>query len=135
MKFQVHLGAHRIQRAVRAGPRLRGQHAGEQRGAHRTQEEARRADIGEAQRRQVQLQPATLAKLRAGDLVDLEAREAVVFAVALHLAVIDVVVAEAAEVEVGQRVVAVAAADAGGVVEPDRGMLPAAGAKPKSKLP
>ena len=59
-----------------------------------------------------------LPKLRAGQLVDLEAREAVVLPIALDVAVVDVVVAEAAEVEARQGVVAVAVGDAGGVVEP-----------------
>ena len=65
--------------------------------------EGRRADFGEAQRRQVDL-ASDLGEAPGCDLVDLEAREAFHLAVALLRPVIDIVVAERAEVISRERV-------------------------------
>src|SRR6202041_2225122 len=58
-----------------------------------------------------------------GDGVNAEAWEAVVVAVTLHLADIDVVVSEGAHVEWRQGIVRTSTCRADGRVEPDRGML------------
>src|SRR5207344_538967 len=82
--------------------------------------EARRARAAEAQRRQVPLGHRACV-VGAADLVDLEAGEGVGLAVALLLAVVDPVVAEAAEVEVGEGLVAVVSrSPAGRAPQPDR---------------
>ncbi len=46
------------------------------------------------------------------------------FAVALLVAIVDVVVAEAAEIKAAERIVDVTVAGSGGVVKPDRRMFP-----------
>ena len=58
------------------------------------------------------------------DLADLEAGKAVVIVVTLHHVVVDIVVAETAEIEIGERLAAVAVCGASGAVEPDRGVAP-----------
>src|SRR5512139_1502256 len=94
------------------------QHAAEQGGARRAQVEARRTDLGEAQRRQIPF-GHRLSELPAVDLVDLEAREAFIVAVSLHFTVIDVIVAEGSEIIAAERARPLPAGDARRAVEPD----------------
>ena len=75
----------------------------------------------EAQRRQVPFEHG-FGEGPAADRVDLETRHAQDFAVALCVSIVDVVVAEASEEEVRERVVTVAGGSAECVTPPDRGM-------------
>src|SRR4029453_6513546 len=94
--------------AQRALVRVGDEGRDEERRARPGQVEAGRPDAPEQHRRQVPLgYPARV--VGAGDLVDLEAGEGVWLAVAFLVAVVDPVVAEAAEIEVGEGLLAVAA--------------------------
>ena len=100
---------------------VRPQAGGEQRGPQPLEVEARRPGRLEHVGRRVPLDHLAHEVLRA-ELVDAEARERVELAVALDRLVVDVVVAEAAEIEIGHRAVAVAVGDAAGGPQPDRRM-------------
>src|SRR6185369_2458665 len=69
--------------------------------ANIAEEEDRRSDFGEADRRQIHL-ARQLGKAACGDLVDRKAGKALNLAIAFLRPVIDIVVAEGAEVESGQ---------------------------------
>ena len=108
-EVELAAGVRRRRAARMRASRLVDEPAGEQRRAHQVSVEARRAGAAEAQRRQVPLD-VDFDEVAAADLVQLGAGKRVVLAVALLVPVVDVVVAEAAEVEVRERLVAVAAA-------------------------
>src|SRR5262249_25625096 len=117
------LSADIAQRALGRHARIGPEYARKDRGADGTKVNAGRADVLEADGRQVPLGDR-LRKAMRGDLVDLEAGEGVDVAVALRLLVVEVVVLEAAEVIGRQRVQPVAAGQACRRVEPERRMLP-----------
>ncbi len=77
------------------------------------------ADLGEADRRQVDL-AGQLDEPPGADLVDFEPGKAIDFAVAFLGPVIDVIVAERAEVEASERALGLAAGNSGMGVNPRR---------------
>src|SRR5690348_850360 len=99
--------------------RLRRHEPAEDRGPDVAQEERRRADFGEADRGEVYL-AGQLGEAPGLDLVDRETREAFHFAVAFDGPVIDVIVAEGAEVEGGQWAGSETTRGAGVRVDPHR---------------
>ena len=105
--------------------------AREQRRPQPAQVRARRAGAAEAPRRQVPLEHRP-REVAPADLVELRAGEAVVLAVALLFAVVDVVVAEAAEEEVRERLRAILRREAGRAAQPERRVPATAPRRPKS---
>ena len=84
-----------------------GEAADEHRRPHPRHVEPRRAEASESAAAAGSASIVDLTKLRPPNLVQLGAGQAVGFAIALLVAVIDVVVAEAAEEEVGERLFAI----------------------------
>ncbi len=103
--------------------RVAKQHAGEHGRTHRAQIEGRRADVAETHRREIPFADR-LDEAARTDGVDVESGEAVELAVALDVAVVDIIVAEGAEVEIVEAVLGIAGAVAGRSVTPERGVLP-----------
>ena len=93
------------------------QHAAEDRAAHRVQIKRLRADILETQRREIEF-GRRFREIPRGYLIDAETGEAVEIAIALDLAIVDIVVAEGAEIEIVEHVRGVAARGTDIVVEP-----------------
>src|SRR5207245_4013582 len=98
---------------------IRKQRSAEHRGSQPVQIEAGRAGRFEDDRRQIPLDHLAYKAPRAY-LIDVEAWERVILAIALDVAVVDVVVAERAEVVACDRIVGIAAREAGGAAEPNR---------------
>jgi len=86
---------------------VRPQSAREQREARPIRIQARDADAAEAQRRKRPLR-LQLAEVVPADLIQVDAGKAVVLAIAAHFLIVDPVVAERAEIEIGKRIVAIA---------------------------
>src|SRR3954447_21347763 len=103
--------------------RLRGHRSGEHGGTNIAQVEGRGADLGEADRWQVDLARHS-RELARSDLVDVETGEAFHLAVPLLWPVIDVVVAEGSDVISGERAGAAAAADPAMRVDPRGAVAP-----------
>src|SRR6185437_1654339 len=89
----------------------------------RAEIESGRTHIGEADGWQIPFGHRADESARAQG-VDIEAGEAFIFAIAFHRAVVDIVVAERAEIEIAQRALPVAASGSRRRIEPGRGMLP-----------
>src|SRR6478672_2141505 len=122
-EVEVELGAEIVITVAAAVGRLRRHRASEEGGTDVAKVESRRAGFGEAQGRQVDLarDPSELAR---GDFVDVETGKAFQFAVPFLSPVIDVIVAESANVISRQRAEARAAAYSGVRVYPGGAVAP-----------
>src|SRR5688500_10721593 len=119
----VELRAGRLVIVRRNGTAIDREKTGEQRRPRRAKEKARDADVAEAHRREVQFDHR-LGVAASADLADLEAREPLLLAVSLDLAVIDVIIAERAEEEVAQRAFLPSRRSRRGGVNPKRRIAP-----------
>src|SRR3954447_9024492 len=116
--------------------RLRGHCAGKHSRPHVAQIEGWGADFGKADRGQVDL-ASHAGELARGDLIDVEAGKAFQLAVTFFRSIIDVVVAERADVISGQRAEARSPDDAGMGIDPRGAVAPwqsGAGAETPVKL-
>ena len=122
-KLEIELNASRRDIALKWFARVGSKPADKYRRPDVFQEKAGATDFAKANWRQIPLENG-LQELRAAKLVDFESGHAVILAIALLIAVVDVVIAETAEVEVAQRIQAITVATASRRVEPDRRVLP-----------
>ncbi len=95
----------------------------EQGGSSPGQVESRCANTPESDRRQIPFKHRAV-KITPGDGIQLEAWHRIVFAIAFDLSMINVVVAEATEEEIGELIERVTKGNAGRISKPDRRMAP-----------
>src|ERR1700683_2011199 len=106
-KLEIDLKSQILDRAAVMSVLIRGEHAGKDGTADTVQIKGGRTDIRKAEGRKVEF-ARRFQEVAAVQRIDAEAWEAVIVAISLDVAIVDIIVAERSEIEIVEGVVSIA---------------------------